>query len=117
MAEAIGATRPAIPYFEHGLDFPRLTTLAALTNYFDVSIDSRQSGTAPGITRQKGAIGMKYILSIDQSTSGTKAMLFDEQGEMAYRCSRPHKQWIDRHGYVEHDGEEILANVFARRRL
>ena len=116
MAEAIGATRPAIPYFEHGLDFPRLTTLAALTNYFDVSIDSRQSGTAPGITRQKGAIGMKYILSIDQSTSGTKAMLFDEQGEMAYRCSRPHKQWIDRHGYVEHDGEEILANVFALAR-
>ena len=59
---------------------------------------------------------MKYILSIDQSTSGTKAMLFDEQGEMAYRCSRPHKQWIDRHGYVEHDGEEILANVFALAR-
>lgn len=59
---------------------------------------------------------MKYILSIDQSTSGTKAMLFDEQGEMAVRCSRAHRQWIDRRGYVEHDGEEILANVYALAR-
>lgn len=59
---------------------------------------------------------MKYILSIDQSTSGTKAMLFDEKGAMAGRCDKPHKQWIDKRGYVEHDGEEILANVFSLAR-
>lgn len=39
VAEAIGVTRPAITRFEHGLDFPRVTTLVALADYFDVSAD------------------------------------------------------------------------------
>ena len=51
----------------------------------------------------------KYILSIDQSTQGTKALLFDDRGALVCRADRPHRQIIDDRGWVEHDPEEILA--------
>ncbi|MCK9168825.1 MAG: glycerol kinase GlpK [Treponema sp.] len=54
-----------------------------------------------------------YILGIDQSTQGTKAVLFDEQGEIAGRCDVPHKQIISREGWVSHDPEEIYHNVIS----
>ncbi len=52
-----------------------------------------------------------YILSIDQSTQGTKAMLFDETGAMLIRMDRPHRQIINEKGWVSHDPEEIWENV------
>ncbi len=53
----------------------------------------------------------KYILSIDQSTQGTKALLFDERGALLCRADRPHRQIVDERGWVEHDPAEILANT------
>ena len=53
----------------------------------------------------------KYILSIDQSTQGTKGLLFDSQGSLIKRCDIPHKQIIDDQGYVEHNPNEILQNT------
>lgn len=53
----------------------------------------------------------RYILGIDQSTQGTKALLFDEQGESVARCDLPHRQIIDEKGWVEHDLDEILNNT------
>ncbi len=53
----------------------------------------------------------KYILSIDQSTQGTKALLFDEAGALLCRADRPHRQIVDNRGWVEHDPEEILRNT------
>ena len=53
----------------------------------------------------------KYILSIDQSTQGTKALLFDDKGALICRADRPHRQIIDARGWVEHDPEEIIANT------
>lgn len=50
---------------------------------------------------------MNYVLSIDQSTSGTKAMLFDTDGCLVGRCDRSHHQYVDENGWVEHDAEEI----------
>ena len=52
-----------------------------------------------------------YIIGIDQSTQGTKVMLFDAQGRMTLRVDKPHAQLIDERGYVEHDPEEIYANL------
>ena len=52
---------------------------------------------------------MKYLLGIDQSTQGTKALLFDEQGRLAARADRPHRQYVDERGWVEHDPEEIFS--------
>jgi glycerol kinase len=54
---------------------------------------------------------LKYILSIDQSTSGTKALIFDETSRLVGRADLPHRQIIHDNGYVEHDGMEIYQNV------
>ena len=55
----------------------------------------------------------RYVLSIDQSTQGTKAVLFSDAGLLVAKTARPHRQIIHDNGYVEHDGEEIMANVLA----
>lgn len=52
-----------------------------------------------------------YIIAIDQSTSATKAMLFDEQCRMLRRVNVPHRQYYPKPGWVEHDAEEIYSNV------
>ena len=53
----------------------------------------------------------KYILSIDQSTQGTKALLFDEKGTLICRADRPHRQIVNEKGWVEHDPAEIIRNT------
>ncbi len=53
----------------------------------------------------------RYILGIDQSTQGTKALLFDGQGALTARADLPHRQIIDSNGWVEHDPEEIYRNT------
>lgn len=50
-------------------------------------------------------------MGIDQSTQGTKALLFDEGGSLICRSDVPHKQYIDERGWVEHDPEEIYRNT------
>ena len=54
---------------------------------------------------------MKYILAIDQSTSGTKALLFDEDARLIGRNDLPHKQKISENGWVAHDPMEIWENT------
>ena len=56
---------------------------------------------------------MQYILSIDQSTQGTKALLFDESGSVTCRTYKQHKQIITDKGYVEHNPEEIYRNTIS----
>ncbi len=53
----------------------------------------------------------KYVLSVDQSTQGTKALLFDERGALLCRADRPHRQITNDRGWVEHDPEEIWQNT------
>jgi glycerol kinase len=54
---------------------------------------------------------MKYIIAIDQSTSATKALLFDEQCRLLTRSSVAHQQHYPKAGWVEHDAEEIYQNT------
>lgn len=56
---------------------------------------------------------MSLILAIDQSTSATKAILFDAAGRVLDKASRPHRQIYPQPGWVEHDAEEIWQNVLA----
>ncbi len=56
---------------------------------------------------------MTHILAIDQSTSATKAVLFDAAGQVVDRASREHRQIYPQPGWVEHDAEEIWQNVLA----
>ena len=55
----------------------------------------------------------RYVLGIDQSTQGTKALLFDEEGALICRTDLPHRQYINEKGWVEHDPEEIYVNTLA----
>jgi len=54
---------------------------------------------------------MQTILAIDQSTSSTKALLFDAQGHLLDRASADHRQIYPQPGWVEHDAEEIWSNT------
>ncbi len=49
----------------------------------------------------------KYILSIDQGTTSSRAMLFDENGQAAFTAQREFTQHFPKDGWVEHDPEEI----------
>lgn len=54
---------------------------------------------------------MKYILAIDQSTSATKALLYDAQWNRLDKVTVEHQQIYPQPGWVEHDLEEIWKNV------
>jgi len=53
----------------------------------------------------------EYIISIDQSTQGTKALLFNHEGKLLKRTDIPHKQIISKAGWISHDPEEIYSNT------
>lgn len=52
-----------------------------------------------------------YVIAVDQSTSATKALLFDENGALLNNVSIAHRQYYPREGWVEHDPVEIYANT------
>ncbi len=54
---------------------------------------------------------MHYIIAIDQSTSATKAVIFDEHCRLITRKNVSHKQYYPQPGWVEHDAEEIYNNT------
>lgn len=56
-------------------------------------------------------MGKEYIISIDQSTQGTKALLFNKLGELCARTDLAHRQIVNEQGWVSHDGEEIYQNT------
>jgi len=53
----------------------------------------------------------KHILSIDQSTSATKAVLFNDKAQIVDKSSKEHGQFYPEPGWVEHDPEEIFLNT------
>ena len=50
---------------------------------------------------------MKYILSLDQGTTSSRAILFNESGEMMSTAQKEFKQYYPEPGWVEHDPMEI----------
>ncbi|NDW12258.1 glycerol kinase [Bacteroides sp. 214] len=52
-----------------------------------------------------------YIIAVDQSTSATKAILFNGRCELLYRTTLPHEQYYPVPGWVEHNAEEIYNNT------
>ena len=51
-----------------------------------------------------------YVLGIDQSTQGTKAVLFDHNGKMIARADKAHRQILVK-DQISHDPEEIYRNI------
>ncbi len=52
-----------------------------------------------------------YILSIDQGTSGTKAIIFDEYGAVIIKTTEPLKSHYPTASFVEQDPFEIYQSV------
>lgn len=49
----------------------------------------------------------KYILAIDQGTTGTRAVLLNREGEVMAKFYQGFTQYFPRAGWIEHDPEEI----------
>ena len=54
-------------------------------------------------------MSLKYILAIDQGTTGTTALLINQAGEIISRTYRDFTQIYPQPGWVEHDPQEIWA--------
>lgn len=59
----------------------------------------------------RGVAMIKYIVAIDQSTSGTKVLLVDAKAKIIYKKAKAHQQLYPQPGWVEHDPVEIYENV------
>lgn len=55
----------------------------------------------------------QYILSIDQGTSSTKTIIFDQDGKAVAKGFEPLKSYFSDGGFVEQNPEEIYSNVLA----
>ena len=51
------------------------------------------------------------VLTIDQSTTGTKAILTNQEGRIVSKFAMPHQQYYPQDGWVEHDPLELYHNV------
>ena len=58
----------------------------------------------------------KYILAIDQGTSSSKSLIFDEVGQAIAKGSEPLQTNYFGDGFVEQDPEEIYQNVLTSAR-
>ena len=54
---------------------------------------------------------MKHILAIDQGTTSTRAILFDERAQVVAKAQHAFKQHFPNPGWVEHDPEDIWATA------
>ena len=53
----------------------------------------------------------RYILAIDQGTTSTRAMLFDQAGQVVTKAQKEFQQYFPDNGWVEHDPEEIWRST------
>ena len=53
----------------------------------------------------------QYILSIDQGTTSSRAMLFDDEGRARFTAQQEFTQHFPQDGWVEHDPEEIWSTT------
>jgi len=56
---------------------------------------------------------MAYILALDQGTTSSRAILFDEAGAIAAVAQHEFQQFYPQAGWVEHDPTEILTSQMA----
>lgn len=56
---------------------------------------------------------MAYILSLDQGTTSSRALILDASGKILAIAQKEFKQYFPESGFVEHDAEEIWTSQFA----
>jgi len=54
----------------------------------------------------------KYVLTIDQGTTGSRAVVYDKYGTKVASAYQEFRQYFPKPGWVEHDPDEIWASVY-----
>src|SRR4029078_11690303 len=54
----------------------------------------------------------EYILSLDQGTTSSRSIVFDDKGNIVSVAQKEFKQIFPQPGWVEHDAEEICSTQF-----
>ncbi len=52
----------------------------------------------------------KYVITLDQGTTSSRAIVFDRFGNIVSSVQKEHKQIYPKPGWIEHDPKEIWAN-------
>jgi glycerol kinase len=55
----------------------------------------------------------KFILSLDQGTTSSRAILFNEQGEVVHIAQKEFTQYFPKPSWVEHNANEIWGSILA----
>lgn len=55
----------------------------------------------------------KYILALDQGTTSTRAILFNQNGEVVHIAQKEFNQYFPNPGWVEHDANEIWSSILS----
>jgi glycerol kinase len=55
---------------------------------------------------------MKYILALDQGTTSSRAIVFDQAGAIHSMAQKEFQQYFPQPGWVEHDANEIWATQY-----
>ncbi|ETT82897.1 glycerol kinase GlpK [Viridibacillus sp. FSL R5-0477] len=53
----------------------------------------------------------KYILALDQGTTSSRAILFDEEGNIFNSAQQEFPQYFPQSGWVEHNAEQIWSSI------
>ena len=64
------------------------------------------------LKKDRGRYKVKFILALDQGTTSSRAVLFDEQQNVVGILSREFEQIYPKEGWVEHDPMEIWASQY-----
>lgn len=55
----------------------------------------------------------QYIMALDQGTTSSRAMLFDEKGNVVHTAQQEFRQIFPQSGWVEHNAEEIWSSILS----
>lgn len=65
----------------------------------------------PTTRSSSGDTAATYVGAVDQGTTSTRFVLFDEAGQPVTQAHRDHDQYYPRPGWVEHDPEQLARNT------
>jgi glycerol kinase len=55
----------------------------------------------------------KYILSLDQGTTSSRAIIFNKNGQIVHSAQKEFKQYFPKPGWVEHNPNEIWGSILS----
>jgi glycerol kinase len=61
----------------------------------------------------KVGFGMGYIIAVDQGTTSTRSIVFDDQFAIVGQGQEEFEQHFPNSGWVEHNPKDLLATVIA----